>query len=198
MHALIVYESMFGNTHAVANDIAGGLRSAFQVTAVPVKEAIGQLAAEADLLVCGGPTHAHGLPGDVSRRAAIEMAEQEDSGLQVDGDATGPGLREWFHGFETRHVPAAAFDTRYEGDAAWTGRASLGIEHRLRRHGFVVIVPPESFLVDQHNRLLRGEALRAEKWGAALADAALEMKATGLRQHDARSPQPARSAGESA
>jgi hypothetical protein len=173
MHAIIVFESMFGNTHAVADDIADGLRSAFEVTVVPVKEATDELVAAADLIVCGAPTHAHGLSGDVSRRAAIQMADDEECGLEMDDDAGGPGLRDWFHGFESRHVAAAAFDTRYEGGAAQTGRASLGVAHRLRRHGFVLVVPPESFLVDEHNHLLPGEAERANKWGASLAAAAL-------------------------
>jgi hypothetical protein len=173
MHAFIVYESMFGNTHAVADDIADGLRPAFEVTVVPVKEATDELIAAADLLVCGGPTHAHGLSGDVSRRAAIQMAGDEESGLAMDEDSAGPGLRDWFHGFENRHVGAAAFDTRYEGGAAKTGRASLGIAQRLRRHGFVLVVPPESFLVDEHNHLLPGEAERAKNWGASLAAAAV-------------------------
>jgi hypothetical protein len=175
MRALIVYESMFGNTHAVADHVADGLRSAgLYVTVVPVKEATDELVAEADLLVCGGPTHAHGLSGDVSRQTAIEMADSEDSGLEVDRDAAGPGLRDWFHGFENRQLGAAAFDTRYAADAAWTGRASLGITHRLRRHGFIVLVPPESFLVDEHNHLLPGEAQRATKWGESVAGAGLE------------------------
>ena len=171
MHALIVYESMYGNTHAVANHIADGLRSAFDVTVVPVAAATDELLARADLLVCGGPTHAHGMSGDVSRHAAIEAAGDTGSDLEVDGAAAGPGLREWFHGFEHRHVDAAAFDTRYDGDAAWTGRASLGITHRLRRHGYVIVAAPESFLVDAHSHLRPGEAERAVAWGAALAAA---------------------------
>jgi flavorubredoxin len=174
MHALVVYESMFGNTHAVANDIADGLRPAFDVTVVPVGEATDELVAEADLLVCGGPTHAHGLSGDVSRRTAMEMAAGEGSLLALDHDASGPGLRDWFHGFESRHRAAAAFDTRFEGGAGWSGRASLGIAQRLRRHGFLVIAPPESFVVDEHNHLRPGEAERATKWGASVAVAALE------------------------
>jgi hypothetical protein len=38
---------------------------------------------------------------------------------------------------------------------------------------FVPAVPPESFLVDEHNHLLSGEAERAKKWGASLAASAL-------------------------
>ena len=179
MHALIVYESMFGNTHAVADDIAEGLRPAFDVTVVPVSEATDELIAVADLLVCGGPTHAHSLSGDVSRHAAKEMADSEDSGLVMDSDAGGPGLREWFHGFDHRHMSAAAFDTRFEGEAAATGRASLQIALRLRRHGYVMVVSPESFLVDEHNHLLSGENERAMKWGASVATAVLERSQIG-------------------
>ena len=36
---LVVYESMFGNTHAVAEAVAAGLRSAVEVTLVDVADA---------------------------------------------------------------------------------------------------------------------------------------------------------------
>ena len=61
MRAVVVYESMSGNTHVVASNIADGLRAAYEVTLVPVAEASQNLVAEADLLIVGGPTHMHGL-----------------------------------------------------------------------------------------------------------------------------------------
>lgn len=39
MRALVVYESMYGNTHAIAIDIAAGLRATHEVTLVPVTRA---------------------------------------------------------------------------------------------------------------------------------------------------------------
>ena len=39
MRTLVVYESMYGNTHAVAIEIAAGLRAAHEVTLVPVTRA---------------------------------------------------------------------------------------------------------------------------------------------------------------
>ena len=45
MRALVVYESMYGNTRAVAGDIADGLRADFEVTVVPVAEATAELVA---------------------------------------------------------------------------------------------------------------------------------------------------------
>jgi flavodoxin len=62
MQALVVYESIYGNTHAVAVDIAAGLRVTHAVTLVPVTRATRELVAAADLLVAGSPTHLHAIP----------------------------------------------------------------------------------------------------------------------------------------
>ena len=70
MRALVVYESMYGNTRAVAGDIADGLRADYEVTVVPAAEATAELVAGADLLVAGAPTHMHGLSSASSRRMA--------------------------------------------------------------------------------------------------------------------------------
>ena len=61
MQALVVYESMYGNTHAVAERIADGLRPEFDVEVVPVGRATDERLAAADLVVVGGPTHAQGI-----------------------------------------------------------------------------------------------------------------------------------------
>ncbi len=60
MRALVVYESMYGNTHTIADSIADGLRATHEVAVVTAAEATGQLVAEADLLIVGGPTHMYG------------------------------------------------------------------------------------------------------------------------------------------
>ena len=62
MRALVVYESMYGNTQVTAGNIADGLRGDYEVTLVPLAEATAELVAGADLLVAGAPTHMHGLP----------------------------------------------------------------------------------------------------------------------------------------
>jgi flavodoxin len=63
MRALVVYESMYGNTHVVAGNIADGLRATYEVTLVPVAEVTAELVAGTDLLVAGAPTHMHGRYG---------------------------------------------------------------------------------------------------------------------------------------
>ena len=77
MRALVVYESMYGNTHVVAQHIADGLRPTFEVDVVPVGEATPERVAVADLVVAGGPTHAHGLSRLSTWRAAVEAAREE-------------------------------------------------------------------------------------------------------------------------
>ena len=170
MRAVVVYESMYGNTHAVANAIGEGLHAAFQVDVVPVEQADQRLVTGADLVVVGGPTHAHGMSRASTRDAAVADAGKPDTQLTLDPDAEGPGLRDWFAALPTVHARAAAFDTRVDLPAALTGRASKGIGRLLRKHGLDMVADPESFLVTKHNQLEPDEAARARRWGARLAD----------------------------
>jgi menaquinone-dependent protoporphyrinogen IX oxidase len=172
MRVLVVYESMYGNTHVVARNIADGLRGTYEVTLVPVALVTADLVAEADLLVVGAPTHMHGLSTAWSRQAARKAVAKPESGLTLDPDAGGPALRDWLSGLAGGHALAAAFDTRLAGAPVLTGRASRGISRLLKRHGYHLIAPPESFVVTKLNTLADGESSRARRWGAALAAAA--------------------------
>lgn len=169
MRALVVYESMFGNTHEIAEHVAEGLRIVHEVIVLAACEADPADAATYDLVVVGAPTHAHGLPSASSRHSAEDVANK-DGGLDLDVDVSAPGVREWIDSLDgAAHRHAAAFDTRVDGPALVTGRASKGIAKRLGRQGFDVVMEPESFLVDRHNHLRDGEAERATEWGRALA-----------------------------
>jgi hypothetical protein len=172
MRALVVYESMYGNTHAVAVNIAAGLGSGHEVTLVPVTRATPELLAAADLVVAGGPTHMHGMSSTASRRMAAEAAGKEGSGLVMDPDADSPGIRAWLSGTGTGHGLAAAFDTRLSGVPALTGRASRGISRLLKGRGYRLLTEPESFLVSKQGTLLEGEAARACAWGAMVGEEA--------------------------
>jgi len=124
--------------------------------------------ADASLVVVGGPTHVHGMSRASTRKAAVKATHEPVSPLQVEADAPGPGLREWFGSLGRYPVKAAAFDTRMHGPAALTGRASKGVVRLLRAHGFDVVAEPESFLVTK-DRLEPQESTRAREWGAGLA-----------------------------
>jgi hypothetical protein len=169
MRAVVVYESMYGNTHLVADAIGAGLRTVFDVSVVPVSEVSPAVIADADLVVVGGPTHVHGMSRANTRKAAVEAADKPASPLKVEPDALGPGLRDWFGSLGDYPVKAAAFDTRMHGPAALTGRASKGVARLLHAHGFDVVAEPESFLVTKHDRLEPHETTRAREWGTKLA-----------------------------
>jgi hypothetical protein len=172
MKAVVVYESMYGNTHLVADAIGQGLRTGpgDDVSVVPVEAADAAALAGADLVVVGGPTHVHGTTRPSTRKAAAEAAEKPGSGLQMEPEAEGPGLREWFDTVDGLSGRAAAFDTRMEGPAAFTGRASKGIARRLHGHGCELVADPTSFLVTKQNHLVEEEERHAREWGAQLHD----------------------------
>ncbi len=170
MRVLVVYESMDGNTHAVAEGIGSGLRSTADVTVVPVSRVHADDLTAVDLLVVGGPTHVHGVTTARSRAAAITAASGPGVQPSLDPDAEGPGLRDWLDGLDCSGVSrAAAFDTRFDGPAIVTGRASRGIAHRLRGRGLDLLAPPESFLVDRDYHLTPGATDTAVAWGVHLA-----------------------------
>jgi hypothetical protein len=182
MKVVVVYESMFGNTHVIAEAIAAGLREGNETAVVPVARADGELLAGTDLVVVGGPTHIHGMSRPNTRKEAIHMAGKPGSTLTPDPDADGAGLRDWFASLGTLSVPAAAFDTRLEGWAAVTGRASRGIRRELGRHGFSVIARSQSFLVTASDELRAGEQDRARAWGKQLAGQLAGPSTTAARQ----------------
>lgn len=185
MKALIVYESMYGNTRAVAEAVAAGLRPAAQTEVCRVAEVTPEAVAEADLLVVGAPTHVHGLSRPSTRKAAAESAESADSGLSLEPDAQKAGVREWLKGLRSlgdgRGRSAAAFDTRLSAPVMFTGRAGNRIASRLRKIGYSEAGTPGSFLVDKENKLLDGEIARAQEWGRSLAEALAESVGAGPR-----------------
>jgi hypothetical protein len=166
MEVLVVYESIYGNTHAIADAIADGARSGgANVTVRPVAEA--SPSGGVDLLVVGGPTHMHGLTSSMSRKQAVKAAEEEDHPVDPAAESDA-GLRTWLKSIDSGGGRAAAFDTRADAKAALTGSAARGIAKRLRHHGYEV-ADRESFLVDDsEGPLADGEIERAREWGTKL------------------------------
>ena len=58
MKALIVFESMFGNTEQIAQAVAEGLRASMPVDLTEVINAPADLPEDIALIVAGGPTEA--------------------------------------------------------------------------------------------------------------------------------------------
>ena len=174
MHVVIVYESMYGNTHAVANCVAEGLRhEACDVTVVPVGKATKELTGHCDLLVVGAPTHVHGLPRPATRKSATQAADKPGSGLILESGALGPGLREWLHDLPAGDgYSAVAFDTRMNGPCCSRGKLATLSRTSCAAATSEVVTPVHSFVVSKENVLEAGEAERARTRGKALAFAA--------------------------
>lgn len=169
MDVLIVYESSYGNTHRIADAIGEGIGPNHTVTVAPVASVTHELVERADLVVVGGPTHVHGMSRPATRKQAADAAHQPGSPLVLDPDAEGQGLREWFDDLPPGDAFVAAFDTRIDASALFTGRASKGISKQLLRHGFREIAEPMSFLVTKETQLAPGQQEAARDWGALLA-----------------------------
>jgi flavodoxin len=166
MKALVVYESMYGNTRAIAEAIADGLGG------VPVRSVheAARSPEQRDLVVVGGPTHMHGLTTTSSRRIAAEAAKEDGHAALEPGATDELGLRGWLRDLAAAEgIRAAAFDTRLDRSPMLTGMAARGIARRLRRRGYAVVAT-ESFLVeDAEGPLEDGELERARAWGEELA-----------------------------
>lgn len=179
MRAVVVYESMYGNTRQVAEAIAEGFGSTDTVV-LPVATADASAIEGAELLVVGAPTHAFGLSRPKTRAAAADAAHKQGSGLVLEPGATGPGVREWLASLAPPTTRLAAFDTRMTG-AGMLGRAGRTMRRTLRRRGMELVVPAESFLVGKNNRLRPGELERARRWGSALEKRLLDLRAASQR-----------------
>lgn len=162
MKATVVYESMFGNTEAVARAIGEGLNEYGDVTVSNVDDlAAGQIV-DADLLVVGGPTHAFSL----SRKSTRQQAAQQAKGELVTRQG---GLREWLAGLPRGTSSAAAFDTRVAKPRWLPHRAAHAAAKRLRATGRNILAQPEGFHVTgTTGPMLDGELDRARRWGTTL------------------------------
>ncbi len=162
--ALVVVESMFGNTRAIADAVAAGLSAHLPTQIVDVAEAPAVPGTEVRLLVVGGPTHAFSMSRTSTRENAVERGANVTGPIEV-------GLREWLDNLDRipTGVHVAAFDTKVRKPHV-PGSAAHAAARRLRRRGARVSVSPETFYVtDTKGPLEPGERERAQAWGADLA-----------------------------
>ena len=177
--ALVVFESMFGNTQKVAEAVAEGLSSRIPTNLLEVGAASDVIADDVDLLVVGGPTHAFGMSRPRTREDAARQA-----GGHVVSERT--GLREWLASLERRNgnVAAVAFDTRIDKPRV-PGSAARGAEKRLRKLGVRIAAPSQSFYVTGvAGPLVDGETERARRWGRTLAES------NARNRHETRARRP--------
>ena len=163
MHAMVVYETVWGNTEQLAREIAEGI-GADRVDVVDAASAPPAIEDDIDLLVVGGPTHAFSM----STASTRESARQQGATRIPAG-----GIREWIERLSTptSSVPVATFDTRVVSPRL-PGSAAKKAMRKLVALGFRPAVKPETFGVHGYSGpVADGELERARQWGRAIAAA---------------------------
>jgi hypothetical protein len=159
MHAIVIYESHWGCTKAVAEAIAEGIGK--DARALTTDEATGEVLAGADLVVAGAPVIAFALPrtGATAQLAADTKAPRP-------ADVSHPLLRTWLERMPAGRGGFAAFETRIW----WSPRGATGtIESRFSKAGYRKVAKAERFVVaGAYGPLREGELERAREWGATL------------------------------
>jgi hypothetical protein len=168
MQAIVVYESHWGNTEAIARAIAEGIGSGAR--ALNTDEAAPDAVAGADLVVAGAPVIAFSLP-----RGGAATQLERDTKAPRPADVSHPLLRSWLDALPAGHGWYAAFETRIW----WSPRgATATIESRLAKAGYRRIGKAERFIVGgAYGPLREGELERARAWGARLAEGAAIFRA---------------------
>jgi hypothetical protein len=164
MKAIVVYESLWGNTAAVARAIAEGIGC--DARALSTGEAIGEAMTGVDLIVAGAPVLGFKLPTEQMRRGA-----QSNPGGRPPrpADLSHPSMRSWLDGLPAGRGRSAAFDTRVRGPF---GKAAPTIAEELEEAGYSRLADPVGFTVSgKFGPLRKGELERARRWGAELAAA---------------------------
>ncbi len=140
MKALIVYDSVHGNTKKIANAIGNAITGEVQV--LRMGEVNLSELKTLDLLIVGSPTHA-GRATPAMKDFLKKISEPDIQGINV-----------------------AAFDTRLT--ARWVrifGYAAGKIAKNLKKKGCTLILSPEGFFVKgTKGPLKEGELERAASW----------------------------------
>jgi flavodoxin len=148
MKTMVVYDSLYGNTRAIAQSIGEALPG--DVDVLQVAQANPADLEAADVLVIGSPTH-----GALPTEAMQGLLER-----------IGPPSREG--------ARAATFDTRLTWPflERWGGFAATKIADTLKEKGWTLVGEPGGFFVKglKKGPLKKGEAARAASWAQGLVE----------------------------
>jgi len=146
MKALIVYDSVYGNTEKIARAIAEAITPSGEVKVLGVGEANPSELESTDLLIVGSPTHG-GRP-----TPAVQNLLKKGPKLQG--------------------INVAAFDTRIQTKLVGVfGYAAGRIANNLKKKGGNLIASPEGFFVTGgQGPLKEGELERAAAWAKGMLE----------------------------
>jgi flavodoxin I len=148
MKALILYDSVYGNTERITRAIAEAVAPSGEVKVLRAGEANASELASIDLLIVGSPTHG-GRPTPAIQDLLNKVTQPSLNGINV-----------------------AAFDTRSQAKLARVfGNAAGRIARYLTKKGGVLVVSPEGFFVaGTKGPLKEGELERAAAWAKGILE----------------------------
>jgi flavodoxin len=148
MKALIVYDSVYGNTEKIARAIAEAITPSAEVKVLRVSEANPSELASTELLIVGSPTHG-GRPTPAIQDLLNKIPKLSPQGINV-----------------------AAFDTRIQAKLVRVfGYAAGRIADNLKKRGGTLIASPEGFFVTgSKGPLKEGELERAVGWAKGMLE----------------------------
>jgi len=151
MKALVIYDSVFGNTEKVAQAIAAAL----DTLALPVAQATGEQVSGLELLVVGSPTRGF-RPTEAVSKFLNEFPKNHLAGVQVAS-------------FDTRIALETIDSSVFRFVVDKGGYAASTIAKLLAKKGAKLLVPPEGFIVmGEQGPLKEGELERAAEWAKQL------------------------------
>ena len=148
MKALIVYDSVYGNTEEIARAIAGAITPSDGVKVLRAGEANPSELESIDLLIVGSPTQG-GRPTPAIQDFLNKVPEPAIKGVNV-----------------------AAFDTRFSTKLVGIfGYAAGKIADNLKGKGGTLVASPEGFFVKgKEGPLKEGELERAAGWARGIVE----------------------------
>jgi len=160
MKAIVVYESHWGNTAAIARAIAEGI--GHEARALSTAQATGEALSGVDLIVAGAPLLGFSLPTE-------DMLKGLGGTGPTPPDLSHPSMRSWLETVPAGSGRAAAFETRIWWSPGSAAKTILG---KLEAAGYRPAAKAERFIVKgRYGPLREGELEKAKAWGAELAQA---------------------------
>lgn len=155
MKAMVVYDSVYGNTEKVARAIASALEAGAEVQVKAAGDVNMEQLGGIDLLVVGSPTQAFNMIAG-SKEFLKSLTAQALKGMKVAA-------------FDTRISVAEVNSKFLDILVKFFGYAAEKIDKGLKARGGVPVIAPEGFIVtDKEGPLKEGELERAAAWAGKI------------------------------
>jgi len=156
VQALVIYDSVFGNTEKIAKSIAAGLRATHETQSLRAGSVSIAQILSADIIVIGSPTRSfRATPATLSLLEAIPSTALQGKKVAA---------------FDTRLLMTGVKGLLFRKIIDKGGYAAPIIASALQSKNGTLALPAEGFFVKgEEGPLVEGELERASDWGKRLA-----------------------------